>query len=126
MGGIDDTSITGLIHLGGREYDSEVGRFLSADPLLNLTKPKSLNGYSYAENNAVTFSDPTGQASTCSSNCGGELLFKESHAAPDFNTGETWEESTRGKHLIMTTTQKMGCIAAGSATSSLMQLSVAR
>ncbi|WLQ36898.1 RHS repeat-associated core domain-containing protein [Streptomyces castrisilvae] len=92
MGGIDDTSITGLIHLGGREYDPEVGRFLSADPLLNLTKPQSLNGYSYAENNAVTFSDPTGQASTCSSNCGGELLFKESHAAPDFNTGETWEE----------------------------------
>ncbi|GAA5039890.1 RHS repeat-associated core domain-containing protein [Actinopolymorpha pittospori] len=51
---------TGLTHLGAREYDPATGNFLSADPVLDPTSPQSLNAYSYAGNNPVTLSDPSG------------------------------------------------------------------
>ncbi|MFI7274685.1 ricin-type beta-trefoil lectin domain protein [Streptomyces sp. NPDC049879] len=59
VGGGDDDS-TGLVHLGAREYDPYTGRFLSADPVLDLADPVQMNGYLYSANNPVTFADPTG------------------------------------------------------------------
>ncbi|MEU3064315.1 ricin-type beta-trefoil lectin domain protein [Streptomyces subrutilus] len=56
----DDAS--GFQPLGARLYDPLVGRFLSADPLLDLNDPLQSNGYTYAHNNPVTYSDPTGLA----------------------------------------------------------------
>ncbi|MER7037862.1 RHS repeat-associated core domain-containing protein [Streptomyces microflavus] len=55
--------LTGLTHIGAREYDPVIGQFLSVDPLLEIDKAQSLNGYSYAENTPVTLSDPSGQGS---------------------------------------------------------------
>ncbi|MFB9512988.1 RHS repeat domain-containing protein [Streptomyces purpureus] len=57
-GDIDPT--TSFTHIGAREYDPTLGQFISADPLLEIDKPQTLNGYSYAAQNPVTFSDPTG------------------------------------------------------------------
>ncbi|GAA3619449.1 hypothetical protein GCM10023079_06350 [Streptomyces chitinivorans] len=54
----DDSS--GYTQLGARMYDPAVGRFLSADPVLDLADPVQSNGYAYAHNNPVTLSDPTG------------------------------------------------------------------
>ncbi|WP_149825301.1 polymorphic toxin-type HINT domain-containing protein [Streptomyces tailanensis] len=51
---------TGLTHVGAREYDPSLGRFISVDPLLELEKHQSLNGYGYSENNPVTLADPSG------------------------------------------------------------------
>ncbi|GHA86214.1 RHS repeat-associated core domain-containing protein [Streptomyces termitum] len=51
---------TGLTHIGAREYDPTIGQFISVDTLLEIKKHQTLNGYSYAGNNPVTFSDPTG------------------------------------------------------------------
>jgi len=51
---------TGLTHLGAREYDPTLGRFLSVDPIVDLADPQQMNGYTYSNNNPVTFSDPTG------------------------------------------------------------------
>ncbi|MFJ6993947.1 RHS repeat-associated core domain-containing protein [Streptomyces sp. NPDC003090] len=57
---------TGLTHVGAREYDPVLARFLSVDPKLESGKHQSMNGYGYAENNPVTLSDPTGLGSfTC-------------------------------------------------------------
>ncbi|WUQ26993.1 polymorphic toxin-type HINT domain-containing protein [Streptomyces sp. NBC_00239] len=56
--GVDDP--TGLTHIGAREYDSSSGRFISADPVMNIASPLQMNGYAYADNNPVTHSDPTG------------------------------------------------------------------
>ncbi|EPH40619.1 polymorphic toxin-type HINT domain-containing protein [Streptomyces aurantiacus] len=87
---------TGLTHIGAREYDPTTGQFISVDPLLEAAKPGSLNGYSYAENNPVTASDPSGMGSTftCSgSSCGSEVEFQDSFAAPDFGSGATWEST---------------------------------
>ncbi|MDW6064395.1 RHS repeat-associated core domain-containing protein [Streptomyces sp. FXJ1.4098] len=51
---------TGLTHIGAREYDPNIGRFISVDPVMDLTDPQQINGYTYANNTPVTMSDPTG------------------------------------------------------------------
>ena len=51
----------GLIHMNGRVYDAELGRFLSADP--HVQAPDNLqnwNRYSYVLNNPMSYTDPTG------------------------------------------------------------------
>jgi RHS repeat-associated protein len=65
-GTLDPT--TGLTHLGAREYDPSLGRFISVDPVLDLTDPQQMHGYTYSNNNPVTFSDPTGLMLDCGPN----------------------------------------------------------
>ncbi|GAA3758343.1 RHS repeat-associated core domain-containing protein [Plantactinospora mayteni] len=60
VGGQRDAS-TGLTHLGAREYDPAIGRFISADPVTDVEDPQQLQGYAYAENNPTSFSDPDGR-----------------------------------------------------------------
>ncbi|MFF8692848.1 RHS repeat-associated core domain-containing protein [Streptomyces sp. NPDC015144] len=59
VGGTDDTKSTGLTHLSAHEYDPELGRFISVDPILDLSDPQQMNGYTYGNNNPATLSDPT-------------------------------------------------------------------
>ncbi|MEU9012759.1 polymorphic toxin-type HINT domain-containing protein [Streptomyces sp. NPDC048479] len=68
-GDIDPT--TGFTHIGAREYDPSIGQFISVDPLLSLEQPQSLNGYSYANNNPTTASDPSGLESCYPNYCAG-------------------------------------------------------
>ncbi|BCJ58283.1 hypothetical protein Jiend_17050 [Micromonospora endophytica] len=58
VGGDNDPS--GMVLIGARHYDSALGRFVSVDPLMNLTSPQSWNGYAYAHNGPVSLSDPSG------------------------------------------------------------------
>ncbi|GAA2611532.1 hypothetical protein GCM10010399_48000 [Dactylosporangium fulvum] len=51
---------TGMVHLGARECDAAIGRFVSGDPIVDLTDPQQMNGYDYANNNPLAFSDPSG------------------------------------------------------------------
>ncbi|ATW46692.1 type IV secretion protein Rhs [Streptomyces peucetius subsp. caesius ATCC 27952] len=51
---------TGLTHIGARQYDSAIGQFVSVDPILSVDMAQSLNGYSYANANPVSFADPSG------------------------------------------------------------------
>ena len=51
----------GAVHMNGRLYDPALGRFLRADPFVQF--PTSLQGhnrYSYALNNPLAFTDPSG------------------------------------------------------------------
>ncbi|MFI1399558.1 polymorphic toxin-type HINT domain-containing protein [Streptomyces sp. NPDC020681] len=59
VGGTNDTS-TGLTHLGAREYDPATGRFISVDPVMDLTDPQQIHGYTYGNNNPLAFADPSG------------------------------------------------------------------
>ncbi|WP_433281849.1 ricin-type beta-trefoil lectin domain protein [Micromonospora sp. CA-244673] len=54
------TEPAGLVHLGARQYDPTTGRFISIDPLFDTDDPTGWNGYSYADNNPVAKSDPSG------------------------------------------------------------------
>ncbi|MEU8800906.1 RHS repeat-associated core domain-containing protein [Spirillospora sp. NPDC048819] len=60
VGGTQDP--TGLTHLGAREYDPDTGRFISVDPLMRIADSQHMNGYTYANNSPIIFSDPTGLA----------------------------------------------------------------
>jgi RHS repeat-associated protein len=72
-----------LIHMGGRIYDYQLGRFLSVDPIIgNPLSSQSLNPYSYIGNNPLGGTDPTGYAaclSTDSPSCleGGVNTMKD-------------------------------------------------
>ncbi|WP_308120196.1 ricin-type beta-trefoil lectin domain protein [Streptomyces bambusae] len=57
--GIADAS-TDLTHIGAREYDSTTGRFISVDPIIDITDPLQMNGYTYANANPINNSDPDG------------------------------------------------------------------
>lgn len=53
----------GLVNMNGRVYDPEMGRFLSADSLVQFaTNLQSYNRYSYVLNNPLRYTDPTGHA----------------------------------------------------------------
>jgi RHS repeat-associated protein len=62
VGGTYD-STTGLTNLGARQYKPATPAFISPDPILNPADPQNLNPYTYATNNPVTNSDPTGLCS---------------------------------------------------------------
>lgn len=52
---------TGVIHMNGRIYDAEVGRFLQADPVIQAPdNTQSWNAYTYCFNNPLAYTDPTG------------------------------------------------------------------
>jgi RHS repeat-associated protein len=55
--------VAGLVRLGIRLYDPTIGRFISPDPITNVANPQQINGYTYADNNPTTNSDPSGLAS---------------------------------------------------------------
>ncbi|MFI5668125.1 RHS repeat-associated core domain-containing protein [Streptomyces sp. NPDC051704] len=67
VGGTKDTD-TGLTHIGAREYDPVIGRFVSVDPVMDLSDSQQLHGYTYSNQNPFTFWDPTGrQLEECAS-----------------------------------------------------------
>jgi RHS repeat-associated protein len=52
---------TGLYNYGARYYDPALGRFVSADSVLqSVLDPQLLNRYAYARNNPVLLADPSG------------------------------------------------------------------
>lgn len=62
---------TSLSLLGARQYDPVTGRFLTVDPILETGDHRQMNGYSYAADNPVNRSDPSGLTSCdITGNCG--------------------------------------------------------
>ncbi|NED97131.1 hypothetical protein G1H11_17675 [Phytoactinopolyspora alkaliphila] len=51
---------SGLVRMGARHYDPALGRFLTVDPLLDVTDTQQINGYTYANNNPLAYTDPNG------------------------------------------------------------------
>jgi RHS repeat-associated protein len=61
VGGTKDAS--GLTHLGAREYDPTIGRFISADPEFDGDDLQQMEGYNYANAQPSTQIDPDGKFS---------------------------------------------------------------
>jgi RHS repeat-associated protein len=59
--GHEHLDMFGIINMNGRLYDQLLGRFLSPDPFVqDPTFTQNFNRYSYAFNNPLRFTDPTG------------------------------------------------------------------
>jgi len=55
---------TGLVHMNGRIYDPELGRFIQADPMVEPDATQGLNRYTYVLNNPLSATDPSGYLSS--------------------------------------------------------------
>ena len=59
--GHEELDEVGLVHMNGRVYDPELGRFLSADPVVqDATDLQAFNHYAYVRNNPLSLLDPSG------------------------------------------------------------------
>ncbi|MEU9424815.1 polymorphic toxin-type HINT domain-containing protein [Streptomyces sp. NPDC048342] len=108
VGGTNDTA-TGLTHLGAREYDPATGRFLSVDPLFTADDPQQMNGYSYANNNPLTYSDPAGtEIGSKPNSCQYDLKYCSKHeqeevgydartGTSDYHRGNIYKRSQAAK-----------------------------
>jgi RHS repeat-associated protein len=93
----DSVSISDLDYFGARFYSSTMGRFVSPDPsglsFADPTNPQSLNLYSYAQNNPLTNTDPTGLQCVWDD---GSFDSYDDPESGDFNSctglGGTWYE----------------------------------
>ncbi|MEV0783269.1 RHS repeat-associated core domain-containing protein [Streptomyces sp. NPDC050423] len=95
VGGTNDP--TGLTHLGAREYDPTLGRFLSVDPIIDINQPAQMNAYSYAHNNPLTLSDPDGlcPADLCGNGYPiggtGQVKGDKTRYTKNASTGSRWQ-----------------------------------
>ena len=52
---------TGFVHMNGRVYDSRIGRFIQADPIIGRPEnSQNYNRYTYVFNTPLSATDPTG------------------------------------------------------------------
>ncbi|MCH0566261.1 RHS repeat-associated core domain-containing protein [Streptomyces sp. MUM 2J] len=112
LGKTRDTT-TGLTHIGAREYDPGIGQFISIDPILSPDQPESLNGYSYANNNPATASDPTGLESCYPHSCSGDngtygTYHPENDPASDKSKGSSHSSKSGTSHAAAGKTAKGG------------------
>lgn len=75
-------ALTKLVDIGARLYDPIIGRFVSVDPILAPDDPQQANGYSYSDNNPVSFTDPTGLMLLNSPGGGGGSSVKTEPSSP--------------------------------------------
>jgi RHS repeat-associated protein len=80
---VTDTG-TGLTDVGSRWYDPVTGSFVSLDPMLETASPLQLNGYTYAAEDPVSGSDPTGQ-------------LESGPPGSGCSTGNEWEKQCGGR-----------------------------
>ena len=61
--GHEHLDMFGLINMNARLYDPLLGRFLSPDPIVQAPEfTQSFNGYTYALNNPLAYTDPNGES----------------------------------------------------------------
>jgi RHS repeat-associated protein len=95
--GYERDAETGLDYAFARYYNSNLGRFLSPDPVGgSLGNPQSLNRYAYTANNPMNFVDPSGTVTVPPGGLGGgwggltNIYLGLLASQPGFGTG--WNE----------------------------------
>jgi len=90
LGQVEDQS-SGLTYLNARYYDPAIARFISPDPLMDPTDPRTLDPYRYADNNPIQFSDASGLAVSCAGQTGQAYINCNTYSNEIYNplTGKT-------------------------------------
>jgi RHS repeat-associated protein len=98
----DGTSATesGLDYAGARHYSSSLGRFMQPDPsgaaFVDTSNPQSLNLYSYALNNPLKYTDPSGLYCYYGNTSDGSVDWNDS-SQYDFSSNPKECEATNGQ-----------------------------
>ncbi|WP_412102825.1 RHS repeat-associated core domain-containing protein [Plantactinospora sp. KLBMP9567] len=91
-----DIDPTGLVNIGARQYDKVLGRFISVDPVLDLSDPQQWNAYAYSHNSPITHSDPTGLRPECGGGTGTYSCSSNvPKANPEVNKGKWPDTKTK-------------------------------
>jgi RHS repeat-associated protein len=88
----------GVVHMNGRVYDPQLGRFLSVDPVFQFpTNTQSLNPYTYALNTPLSLTDPSGLTVEDAQTEGAELAQMN---APENGGGSTTVTNSDGSTSV--------------------------
>ncbi|MET3986988.1 RHS repeat-associated protein [Streptomyces sp. PvR034] len=116
LGTGNDDNTTALTHIGAREYDSSTGRFISVDPVIDISDPLQMNGYVYSNGNPIGNSDPSGLKYFEGMNDGGfqaspdrllEVADRYSHNSGSYNSN-TGRDRSRPLSGITGPTRRSG------------------
>ena len=88
-----DVDPSGLTHLGAREYDPTLGRFISVDPVMDLADPQQFQAYAYANNSPVSFSDPDGLRPLFTNSAQEDARLQQTTGQKFFKSGGKWRPS---------------------------------
>ncbi|MDX5405751.1 MAG: hypothetical protein LPK11_01750 [Chromatiaceae bacterium] len=107
-----------IIHMGGRIYDPDLGRFIQADPIVQDPRDaQSLNRYSYVYNNPLSYTDPTGYAADCKSKeCPATVYQQEQDTAKAEKTRGSSKAQDVNKGNQSADLQNSAKVASGSST----------
>ncbi len=100
--GHEQIDAVGLVHMNGRVYESTLGRFLSADPIVEaIDNLQTYNRYSYVRNNPVTLTDPSGFTADSDSDAGDGWGDANIDAALGWSsTSDAYNNNALGKALV--------------------------
>ncbi|MBI4049508.1 MAG: hypothetical protein HY395_01675 [Candidatus Doudnabacteria bacterium] len=93
---------TGLNYLNARYYNATIGRFISQDPMFwtipaeLLVFPQQLNSYSYASNNPIAGSDPSGLLT---------MIIPGTWHKGIFRGRDDWSSSDEAKNFVSAVSQ---------------------
>lgn len=134
VNGTED-STTGLVNIGAREYDKITGRFISADPIVDIHDPQQMHGYAYANNNPISFSDPDGLKACSDDACGPgadyEDMYGNYHKVKGHNDGcrgcsGTWDPDAPNEYKPQNYGKSWGKDANAAAAERLRQERIAK
>ena len=96
-----------LIHMNGRAYDYQLGRFLSVDPVIQFpTNSQSLNPYSYLMNSPMAGTDPSGFS--CKPMVGSHDCGQDTGARGGFTSNTITTKDANGTRITSTETNFSG------------------
>lgn len=82
-----------LLDYGSRRYDPELGRFIQPDSIVpNPANPQAYDRYSYAFDNPVKYTDPSGHAPVCGSAYSDPECPPKPAEDPARSSDSAWEE----------------------------------
>jgi RHS repeat-associated protein len=109
--GHESADEVGIIHMNGRIYDANLGRFLQADPFVDgATDSQGYNRYTYVRNNPIAYTDPTGFRRSTGLKRFGKAARRLSYAHFGLLGGSLYNNSSTARPIMSAASTTVGSI----------------